>query len=196
MTLENKKKNRLSRDSGGSQFDGLFREHYSKLKGYVSRFVKSPHDVEDIVQEAFVRSYEAQKKTEILNMRAYFYTAARNLSFKHNAKHDNKLTDYIEDLGLTEVLNSVRSIEKDVQAFEQFGIFCKAVRGLPLQCRRVFILKRVYGLSQKEISQRLKISVSTVNQHLAKGMARCTQYMEKKGYLEHDQGGADERESV
>jgi len=175
-----------------SQYDGFFKDNYSKIKSYVSRFVKSSQDVEDIVQESFIRSYQAQKKTEISNFNAYVYTAARNLSFKHNAKYGNKVTAYIEDLGLSEALEDTQSVERDILAYEQFGVFCEAVRDLPLQCRRVFILKRVYGLSQKEVSERLGISVSTVNQHLAKGMARCTQYMVEKGYLDDQQEQADE----
>lgn len=175
------------------EFEGFFRENYSKIRGYVSRFVRGSQDIEDIVQESFVRSFQAQKKTEISNFSAYVHTAARNLSFKHNAKYENKITAYIEDLGLSEVLEGVQTIERDILAYEQFGVFCEAVRDLPLQCRRVFILKRVYGLSQKEVSERLGVSVSTVNQHLAKGMARCTQYMVEKGYLDNQQRRADER---
>ena len=182
----NTEKNKHSSDHDASHsFEGVFLENYEKLKRYISRYIKRPHDVEDIVQETFVKSYQAQKKTSIANIKAYFYTTARNLSFKHQAKHSNKITDYIEDLGLTEVLGSMVPLEEEVQAHEQFSIFCEAVRELPLQCRRVFILKKIYGLSHAEISTRLEISISTVNQHLAKGVSRCTMYMSEKGYLDN-----------
>ncbi len=162
----------------------IFIENYQGLKSAISRYIKRPHDVEDIVQETFVKSYQAQQSTSIDNIKAYLFTTARNLSFKHHALHANKVTDYLEDLGLPEVINETARLEDEIEAHQQFSIFCEAVRELPLQCRRVFILKKVYGLSHEEIAQRLDISISTANQHLAKGMARCTIYMREKGYLD------------
>jgi RNA polymerase sigma-70 factor (ECF subfamily) len=47
------------------------------------------------------------------------------------------------------------------------------VAQLPLQCRRAFLLKKVYGLSQKEIAGYLGISESTVEKHVAKGLLHC-----------------------
>jgi len=40
--------------------------------------------------------------------------------------------------------------------------------------------KRVYGLSQKEIAQYLSLSESTVEKHVAKGLLKSSQYMERK----------------
>jgi len=162
-------------------------ENYDALKAFVARYAKRPHDVEDIVQETFVRTYQAQKRHSIQNIKAYLFTTARNLSFKQAALHANKVTDYLADLGLSEVVSESASLEDEVQAHQQFSIFCEAVRELPLQCRRVFILKKIYGFSHEEIAQRLGISVSTTNQHLAKGVASCTIYMRDKGYLTQQQ---------
>lgn len=173
-----------SRTSSRANLKDVFIENYEGLKSSISRYIKRPHDVEDIVQETYVKSYQAQQNTSIDNIKAYLFTTARNLSFKHQALHANKVTDYLEDLGLSEVINETARLEDEIQAHQQFSIFCEAVRELPLQCRRVFILKKVYGLSHEEIAQRLGISVSTANQHLAKGMARCTIYMREKGYLD------------
>ena len=48
------------------------------------------------------------------------------------------------------------------------------VRSLPMECRQVFTLRKVYGLSQKEIATELDISENTVEQHLAKGVRLCS----------------------
>lgn len=165
-------------------FDEVFLDCYDSLKSVIGRYLRRPEDVEDIVQETFVRTYEAKQKSRILNLKAYFFTTARNLSLKHKALHANKITDYLEDLGISEVIDSKVSIEEQHQVSEQFSIFCEAVRALSPQCRRVLILKKVYGLSHADIAKRLDITVSTTNQHLAKGIARCTLYMREKGYLD------------
>ena len=163
--------------------ESVFLEYYDALRATISRYLRRPEDVEDVVQETFVKSFEAKRKSRILNPKAYLFATARNLSLKHQALHANKLTDYIEDIDLLGVIDREIPLDSVVEAHEQFSIFCEAVRNLPLQCRRVFILKKVYGLSHQEIAQRLNITVGTSTQHLAKGVSRCTIYMEERGYL-------------
>lgn len=170
-------------ESSTTSIEEVFVTCSTTLKAIVSRYLKRPEDIEDIVQETFVRTYEAKQKSQILNLRAYFYKTARNLSLKHLALHTNKVVDYLGDLGILEVYDSRAPLENQIEAHEQFSIFCEAVRELPLQCRRVFILRKIYGLSHEEIAERLNITVSTTNQHLAKGVARCALYMRERGYL-------------
>ena len=55
---------------------------------------------------------------------------------------------------------------------QEFKLFCDAVRALPKQCRRAFVLKKVYGYSLKEIAQELEISEKTVEKHIAEGIKR------------------------
>ena len=60
---------------------------------------------------------------------------------------------------------------------EEFDQFCEAVRLLPVQARRVFVLKKVYGYSQREIAAELDLAESTVEKHVALAMRRCAEYM-------------------
>jgi RNA polymerase sigma-70 factor (ECF subfamily) len=62
---------------------------------------------------------------------------------------------------------------------ERFFHLCGAVRTLPVQCRRAFVLKKVYGLSRREIAEYMGLSESTVQKHIAKGMTMCAEYMEE-----------------
>jgi len=190
-----KKQDSQRKDSLKGEFEDVYFECYASLKAAIGKYVKHPEDVEDIVQETFVRTYEAKRKTRILKLKAYFFTTARNLSLKHKSLHANKITGYLEDLGISEVYDDKTSVEAEVEAHEQFSIFCEAVRELPLQCRRVFILKKIYDFSHEEIADRLGITVSTTNQHLAKGIARCTLYMREKGFLEEPRYNYEETKS-
>jgi RNA polymerase sigma-70 factor (ECF subfamily) len=62
------------------------------------------------------------------------------------------------------------------------AIFAEAISALPPQCRRVFLLRKVQGLSQKDVAQRLGLSVSTVEKHLATGLVKCSEYLKLRGY--------------
>ena len=79
-----------------------------------------------------------------------------------------------------DVLGCDRTLEDDIEASQRFSTFCKAVSSLPVKCRRVFMLKKVYGFSHAEIAEQLNISEKTVERHISKGMARCYEYIEKQ----------------
>jgi RNA polymerase sigma-70 factor (ECF subfamily) len=63
---------------------------------------------------------------------------------------------------------------------EEFSLFCEAVRMLPAQCRRAFVLKKVYGYSRKEIAEHLNVSENTVQTQIARGMKASLQFMDQR----------------
>jgi RNA polymerase sigma-70 factor (ECF subfamily) len=166
-----------------SELSSAYLEHRTFLKRFLSRFLSNPDDIEDVVQETFLRSYNAENKdTDIQSPKAFLFRVARNLALKELGKKSRRITSYIEDLGATEVIDERSSVEDQVAARERLAVFCKAAAALPIQCRRAFLLRKIYGLSQQEISRELNIAVSTVEKHLATGLMRCNAYMAAHGY--------------
>ncbi len=159
----------------------IFISYQKTIRSFISRIVK-PDDIDDIVQETFVRSYEANLKQEIKYVRSYMLKTAKNIAFNHNAKWDNKFNDSIEDFVEPPVELSSRNFEDDYESKERFLSFCRATEQLSGSVRKCFILKKVYGLSQKEIAQYLQLSESTIEKHVAKGLLKSVQYMEKMHY--------------
>ena len=162
----------------------VFIGYQKTIKSYISRIVK-PDDIDDIVQETFVRSYEANLKQEIKYAKSYMLKTAKNIAFNHNAKWDNKFNDSIEDFVEPPVELSSSNFEDDYESKERFLSFCRATDQLSGSVRKCFILKKVYGLSQKEIAQYLQLSESTVEKHVAKGLLKSVQYMEQ---MQHSVG--------
>ena len=91
------------------------------------------------------------------------------------------MVDSIEDFVDPDVLTQSANLEDDVMAQRRFELFCRAAAELPEQCRRVLILRKVYGYSQQEVAEQLGIAISTVEKHLAKGLVRCSQFMASHG---------------
>lgn len=143
----------------------------------VSRIVP-PKEIEDIVQETYVRICQIDNHDAIVKTKSFVMKTARNLALDHIKKAETRLADGIQ----YEADYSIDTDEKD-ELFEQaasneeFAHFCESVRQLPLQCRRVFVLKKVYGYSQKEIAKELQVSESTVEKHIGDGLKRCASYM-------------------
>lgn len=165
-----------------TEISTVFQQYQSSLSRYIARFLPKAHDIEDIVHDTFLHTYEAQIKTHIRSPKAYLFRTARNLALKQLTKMSSRLTDYMEDCELSEVLLDNASLEEQAESQQKFAIFCEAVRRLPLQCRRVYILRKVYGFSHKEIAKHLDISVSTIEKHLAKGIIKCDEHLRANGY--------------
>jgi len=161
-----------------NKFTNTFISYRRTIKAIISRIVK-PDDIDDIVQETFVRSYEANMKQEIKFARSYMLKTAKNIAYNHNAKWDNKYNDSIDSLVELPLELSSNHLEDDYESKERFLSFCRATEQLSGSVRKCFILKKVYGLSQKEIAQYLQLSESTVEKHIAKGLLKSFQYMEQ-----------------
>jgi RNA polymerase sigma factor (sigma-70 family) len=151
----------------------------STLARAVSRIVP-PKEVEDIVQETYVRVCQVDAPEQIQFPRSFMLRTAQNLALDHLKRAETRLTISMDnELDLELAGYTTRSDETfdRVAANQEFGFFCEAVRQLPLQCRKAFVLKKVYGYSQREIAQRLDISENTVEKHIANGIKRCALFM-------------------
>jgi RNA polymerase sigma-70 factor (ECF subfamily) len=153
-----------------------------RLTRMVGRIVR-PEEIEDIVQEAFITSYAAARTQDIRDPQAFMMRVARNLALDHVGRAEHRLNCSLEELSERELLRD-DDTALHCQSQERFLAFCRAVATLPLCCRRVFILKKVYGLSLNEIGEHLDLSVSTVEKHVAKGLALVMAQMMKQGHAE------------
>lgn len=154
-----------------------------KLARAVSKIVPSP-EIEDIVQETYVRVSQFERVASIRHPRSFLYRTARNLALDHIKRHESRtsvsLSDMEEEQGDSEAWPASLDVHEQTAAKQEFEIFCAAVQELPLQCRRVFVLRKVYGYSQKEIARALDIGESTVEKHIAYGIKRCSSFIAER----------------
>ena len=158
---------------------------YIGLRSSLARAVMGivpPREVEDIVQETYVRVCQIKRPQDIRQPRSYLFRTARNLALDYLKRADTKLTDGMDEQGMDSLLDTSRgddSTFEQVASNEEFALFCEAVRHLPVKCRRVFVLKKVYGYSQIEIAKKLNISIGTVEKHISQGIKRCAYFMQQ-----------------
>ena len=157
-----------------------FAENESALKRFLERFFYSAHDVEDILQETFLQTWSIEKKQKIQLPKSYLFRVARNMALKELRKKSRQITAYIEEVNQDELIGNETSTA-EVEFNERLSLFGKALATLPPRCRKVFILRKVFGFSQKEIARRMNISVSTVEKHIINGLQRCNVYMQAYG---------------
>lgn len=160
--------------------EAAFVEMRTALQRTVSRIVTDRTDIDDILQDTFLKAVRSEKTTEVRNPKAFLMTVARSVALNDLAKKSRSIVDYVEEAALPEVNNTEPALEDHIAARERYALFCEAVATLPRQCRRAFMLRKVFGYSQKEIAQRMGISVSTVEKHLIAGLSRCSAFMEER----------------
>ncbi len=159
-----------------------FESSKTALRRYLGRFFRRPQDVEDLLQETFVRAYAAEARGPILMPRAYLFRVAKHVSLNEIARRKNSDTHSVEDFDDPDVVGSGNQpgVEQEVDGRRQLALFANAVAALPSQCRKVLVLKKIEGLSQREIATRLGIAESTVEKHLAKALLLTRDYMARR----------------
>lgn len=174
----NKGEASLKKEKKNSSILDIFKHHENSLKKYISRFFLPSHEIDDICQETFLRSFESNIQNEIQRPKSFMYRVAKNLIMSQYRRSSYKLTDYIDDVGEELIPINTTDIENDIDAQRKLGIFCESIASLPEQSRKILIMRKVYGFSIKEISRRLNMPTSTINYNIAKGMVSCDNAME------------------
>lgn len=156
----------------------LFSDDRPALLRYVRRFLPRREDSEDIVQEAFLRTWEHAQ--EVMEPRAFAFTVARN--FAANSQRHTRLarTDLLGDFSESRVVSSGPSVEGEILAEEEGRLLREAVEQLSPQCRAAFTLKVFHGCSYKEIASRLGISPKTVENHIGRALRETHEYLRRR----------------
>lgn len=173
---------RKSKSEEELAFETLFREYYVRLCGFANKFISSTSESEEIVQEVFLSIW---KKRDHLKMndeiRPYLFKSVQNLCFNF-LEHKKVIDNYYSVIEVvyknqTEEYNDYESIF--YTEFQNRSLV--AINSLPEQCRKIFQMSREDGLKYSEISEKLGISVKTVETQMSRALAKLK--TELKDYL-------------
>ena len=150
-------------------------ESESLLRAYLFRFVRNPHDVDELLQETYARLLIANPRggDEVRSVRALALTIARNVALDWLRHRDVVPIELVSDLASLDVLDERAQVEEIVNSHQELELLAEVIAELPKRSRRAFTLRRVYGLSQRQIADQLGISERTVEQLLARAVRRC-----------------------
>ena len=163
--------------------DHIF-SHRAALQKYLRKFTAGSEDVEDLVQEAYVRVCAMSPAQVVDSPRALLFRIARNLAVDRARQRVTRATDDVADFEPLNVSSEEAEPDEQVDLRRRYESFCAAVDSLPPLCRRVFVLRKVYQLSHAEIAQELGLSHSTIEKHVAKGLLRCRDKLRSLGLLD------------
>ena len=134
-------------------------------------------EAEDVVQEAYGRLLGYANWREIIDPRAFCLRVIRNLALERLRKADVVNIDRIASLDALDVADEAPNSFRHASARLEVDRLIALIDALPPQCGRVVRLRKLEGQTPSEIAVHLGLSVSTVETHLAKGLARLTEGM-------------------
>ena len=159
----------------------LFDRYYEGLLNYAGRIVRETELAHDLVQETFCKLYEDNVNLSIhLSVKSYLYKSVYN-SCLNEIKHQKVVNNYADrellDFYFTEIVQAPEA-ELALQNEDIRKVLEEAINKLPERCREVFVLSKVEELSNKDIAEKLNISVKTVEVQMTKALSRLREELE------------------
>jgi RNA polymerase sigma-70 factor (family 1) len=155
-------------------FEQYYKEHYKIFFLAATAYLKDAGRAEEIVNDVFVRLWEAAATIQIeSSLKAYIYRAVINRSLneldktKRDQQHLKELSRRPEDS------LEIRAMEDNELKIALY----KAIDQLPEQCRKVFTMSRFEGLKQQEIADQLNISIKTVKNHITHALKQLSRVL-------------------
>jgi RNA polymerase sigma factor (sigma-70 family) len=150
--------------------------HRPALRAWLlARFPTLP-DVDDLVQESLTRVLRARETGPINSARALLFTAARNLALDAVRRQRVVRFEPITEDTAPSVLADGTDVVATVSKQQELELLTKAIQSLPERVRQVFTLRTAYGLTQKQIADRLGVSLSTVEKQMTQGIRLCAEF--------------------
>ena len=154
----------LLKEGDEKAFTTLYRRYWSKVYNFSRLYLSSILEIEEVVQEVFVKVWESRSLLrEDDNFKGFLFVITRNLVFNQFRRSFN------ENAYILTVLSSIMpyyNLEEELTAADLQEFIEKMVKELPPRQQEVFNLSRNAHLTYKEISIHLNISEKTVERHI------------------------------
>ena len=159
-------------------FEWMFKTYYRMLCFYAEGIVGEKETAEEIVSDFFLKLWENREIIHITtSLQAYLYKGVYNNSLKYlekikvlhkyheHARYRIDNSDFFQTQTDNHPLSMLIS-QETVSEIEQ------AIDALPAQCREVFQLVRLEGLTYQEVAEKLGISINTVRTQITRAMTK------------------------
>lgn len=155
--------------------------HEAEVRGWLTRALNNPSDVEDVIQEAYCRLWSTTNPEQITNPRAYFFRVARNVVIDEMRKARVVRIETVAEIDELKAVSDDATPENVVSARAELRRVRQLIDGLSPRCRQIFEMRKIEGLSQKEIATKLGVSENIVENEASRGLKQILKAMEEGG---------------
>jgi RNA polymerase sigma factor (sigma-70 family) len=159
------------------------RPHEPALRGYLRHQFPSV-DADDVVQESYLKLLKCETAGRIHSAKAYLFSVARNTALKIFQRRRAFFSPIpVNELPEWRVVEGGPDAAASANANQRLELVALAIDRLPPRCGEVLRLAIVRGLSAREIAEELRLSQATVRVQMARGIARCSEFIREEAGL-------------
>ena len=136
--------------------------HEAILRSWLRGRFPAITDIDDIVQDAYMRVLRARETVYIESPKAFLFATAQNLALGLIRQRKIRGTEVLAEVETSSILDEEADILRIIDRSENLKLLTEAVQSLPTRCRQILTLRKIYGLSQKEVASQLGIAEHTV----------------------------------
>lgn len=144
--------------------------HERDVRRWLARGGWGREESDDIVQDAYCRIAALESIDHIQNGRAYLFQTVRSVVADRLRQARVVSLAQSTEIAILDVYDHTPSQERVLAGRAELRRVHAAIQGLPERCRTIFMLRRVEGLSQREIAQRLGVTENVVETQAARGL--------------------------
>ena len=155
--------------------------HREALRSWLRGKFPAVIDLDNVVQETMTRVWRVRATAEVASPRALLFTTAHNLAVDQLRRQNIVAIEPVPEITELPVQEERPTPLENAARKQELELLTEAIQSLPDKCRQVLTLRKIYGLSQKEIAAQLGISEHTVEAQVGNGMRRCAAYLARFG---------------
>ena len=155
--------------------------HEPVLRSYLRSTFPTIRDVDDVVQESYLRIWKTTATQRITSAQAFLFRVARNLALdviRHESVSPLVPMGSLADLS---VLDDRAGVAEVLTREEKGKLLGQALAALPMRCREILFLHKIKGLSQRAVAEQFGLSEKTVANQVALGVNRCEEFFRRRG---------------
>ena len=157
--------------------ESLFADRGDDLLRYLSSRMPSGEDAKDLAQEAYLRLLRRNRDELVRHPEAYLFRIAANLMYEHWLKNRPESDQRSFAIDPEALESNDLSVEGSVAQQQSVEALERVLRVMPPMRRQCILLQRRDGMTVKEISAKLGISIGMVKKQLAKGLVLCQEQL-------------------
>lgn len=164
-------------------FTSEIHPHESSLRNYLQGNFPSVRDLDDVVQESYLRIWKARTLRPIESAKAFLFKVARHVAIDILRHRQVSPIIAVPDLSALPVIEDRANAAEAACSHEEIVLLAQALNSLPARCREIIILRKFQSMPQKEVAARLGISELTVQEQVYRGVKRCEKFLVKRGMI-------------